>query len=182
MINWQWKTIDELESQYKYGLALYYAYATWQDEPKNIKVFLRLSFLVWNIVVERIKLVHDENIGDDVEDFIDFVPLLQELERYGKVHFHDHTEFLWMYGYMIYMFPFYFEDNDETVASELYQKAYDLQPDDPIVKMLYFEDKHWDKKTPEGQKRREAVSEILLERFQGNGEFQQYFIHVLNNK
>ena len=177
MIDWEWKAIDDLEAQEDYGQAMYQMYVVWQKDRMNLKVFLRLSFLVWIIVVEPFMTVDTSDIE---EDYIDFVPLLNDLEKFGQNHFQQHAEFLWMYGYMIYMFPFYFEADDETIASEMYQKAYDLQPDDPIVKMLYLEDNKNYKGIFDRRALREEVAQTLPERFRGNGEMQEYFRHVLN--
>ena len=184
-MDWTWREIDDLEAQRRYVQALNQMYDTWQEEPLNLKVFLRLSFLVWYLLVENISFSDTEDLKSVVEDSDELDSFLKELEAYGKTHFQQHPEFLWIYGYMTYMFPEFFAEGDDRIATEMYKKAYDLQPNDPVIKMLYFEMLYfanmydYTNSPPLGTVREDA-GKTVTERFQGDGKFQDYFRHVLN--
>jgi hypothetical protein len=184
MLDWTWKEIDALEAQGKYKQVLHHMYDTWQKEPMNLKVFLRLSFLVWYMLVENTTFSDMEDVKGKFEDLDDLESLLKELEAYGKTHFQHLPEFLWVYGYMTDMFPQFFAEGDDRIAAEMYKKAYELKPDDPVIKMLYFETLYFENKydyknSPPLGTLREKARNTLAERFQGEGEFQVYFRHVL---
>ena len=177
MIDWYWKEADELEKQEKWNEAKTFMHLEWKRDQKDLKKFIRLSFLCWYVVVDwgcidTTDLQHEE-----------YENLLKELTNHGLANNSEHPEFLWTFGYMISMFPYYFGEHEEweNIGREMLSKAYHLRPSDPIIKLVYL-GSHDSSKLDNGAMYKTAcleVAPILSLTFKGDGAFQRYFKEVL---
>ncbi|PGN02201.1 hypothetical protein CN955_24760, partial [Priestia megaterium] len=52
MKNWELKDTDQLEKESDWNAARDKLYHNWRENPHDLKVFLKLSFLCWYLVVE----------------------------------------------------------------------------------------------------------------------------------
>lgn len=182
MIVWSWEEVDEMEAKNNFKAAISHMREVWLNEPGNKKVFLRISFLAWHVVVEW--PTFDESDMEE-KDHTECVMLLRSLLIYGQDHFQENADFQWLFGYMMYLFPFYFGtdfDRMESTSREMLEKAYLLRPQDPIIKMTYFENRDNYTKDHDYYDLYQEVSSILSERFPGNGKLEEYFKEVLIRK
>jgi hypothetical protein len=178
MIDWYWKEVDTLEAKRKWKEAKDYMLSEWKRDSQNLKKFIRLGFLCWYVVVEwacidKTNLKHDE-----------YEHMLKELTNFGLNNFESDADFLWTFGYMISLFPFYFGDYEEWEVKgyKMLEKAYKLRPNDPVIKLIYFGSKLDAKHKKEYQDTCHIVTPILKSRFRGDGGLQQYFKQVLNRE
>ncbi|WP_100334107.1 hypothetical protein [Bacillus alkalisoli] len=177
MTDWYWKEADELEKQEKWYEAKNYMYLEWKNDQKDLKKFIRLSFLCWYVVVEWGCIETTDLLHEEYEN------LLKELTIHGFRKYSDQPDFLWTFGYMISMFPYYFGEHEEweNIGKEMLAKAYHLRPSDLISKMVYLgilDSSKLDNDTAY-KKACLEVSPILSLTFRGEGAFQRYFKEVL---
>lgn len=54
--------------------------------------------------------------------------------------FKKDVDFLWMFGYMISLFPYFFGEYEEWEqrGKKMIEEAMTLKPNDPIIEMLYL--------------------------------------------
>jgi hypothetical protein len=174
-MEWAWTKADELEAAGKYKAAMDYMAAVWKEEPLNLKVFLRLSFLSWYVAAEWGALTKTDLAEEHLEEF---EQLLKELTAFGFNHFQEETDFLWLFGYMISMFPYLF-DQEEEAGSRMIETARKLQPEDPVIHLVYLQNCNRKITHPEHVKIQKAASRVLGSTFDGNGEMQRYFKEIL---
>lgn len=174
MIDWYWKEADELEEQGKWDEAKDYMLSEWKKDPQDLKKFIRLGFLCWYVVVEW-GCIDTTDI-----DYDKYENMLKKLTNFGLNNFDD-ADFLWTFGYIISLFPFYFGEYEEweSKVGEVLEKAHNLRPDDPVIKLVYLGSKNDAQYKKEYQATCHIVAPILKSRFRGNGEMQQYFREVL---
>jgi hypothetical protein len=177
MINWCWPEVDQLEQKEDWNEARDYMYNEWKKEKLNLKKYLRLSFLCWYIVVES-GCLNDSTINDAEYEY-----LLMEIKDFGFKHFSQDSEFLWVYGYMISLFPYYFGEYEEweEKGNQMIYKAYKLNSQDPIVKYIYIRS-FPSSIVPGAREIEQVVNKLLPERFKGNGQLQSYFKEVLHER
>lgn len=178
MKNWELKDTDQLEKESDWNAARDKLYHNWKENPQDLKVFLKLSFLCWYLVVEW----GVENTSKVQEsDYDDYEELLQELYHYGILHFKEDAFFNAVFGFMIELFPEYFgEDYDKTkeFGDSLINKSFNLNKEDPFIELIYLSGR-----TPS---RNPAYSNAVEKHFttvknmlKGTGVFQEYFSYML---
>jgi hypothetical protein len=177
MVDWYWPEADQLEAEGHWNRARDYMLAEWKAEPHSKKKLIRLSFLCWYVLVEWQCL----DLSD--LDYDEYINLLRELTDFGLVHFHEDAEFLWVFGYMSSLFAYCFGEYEEWEQKGLamLERAFELEPNDPVTTMLFLGSKARD--TGKQKAYEEACQDAavtLSARFKGNGEMQQYFRHVLH--
>jgi hypothetical protein len=103
--------------------------------------------------------------------------MLKELTNFGLNNFDGDADFLWTFGYMISLFPFYFGEYEEweSKGHEMLEEAHNLRPNDLIIKWVYLGGKNDEQYKKEYQETCHIVASILKSRFRGDGELQQYF-------
>lgn len=177
LINWSWPEVDHLEVDEQYKAACDLMYNKWWEEPENLKVFLRLSFSCWYVITEYEVL---RNVDLEREELVDFESLLDELTMYGLREFQDAPDFLWIYGYMISLFPENFnESTDKEMGKFLIEEALNLRPEDPVIQLVYNDNFAGRKQNLAYEELCTTVRCLLRERFSGEGELQRYFRKVL---
>lgn len=174
MIVWSWKEVDDLEAQNKFKEALFLMHRVWLQEPANLKVYLRMTFLAWYVLVER---PFFDEIDMDDEDFDECLTLVRSLLFYGEEHFEGNAYYQWMIGYTMYMFPHIYGDYDrmEAKSREMLKKAYILFPEDPLIKMCYFDNRDHYKRNLAYSDLYEEVALLVPIIFPGNSSLESYF-------
>jgi len=172
MIDWRWTEVDTLESQERWDEAKSLLLKYWRETPTDLKVSIRLGFFCWYILVEQGPL------GIKDIDFSELENVLREVTQIGLDHFMTNEDFLWCFGYMISLFPYYFGDYEywEDKGLSMLKQAYELCPDEPVYRYSYFGSfPHIDKKSKDEL---HLVQAILDDRFQGEGILSEYFKSV----
>lgn len=172
MIDWRWAEVDTLESQGKWNEAKELLTKQWSLNP-DVKATIHLVFFCWYLLVE------DGPLGLDADiDFNGLESLLHQVTAVGLANFMDKEDFLWNFGYIITLFPYYFGEYElwEEKGEELLKKAHMRNPDEPVYKYSYL----WslpisrDKNDDEF----EELRAVLEEQFQGEGVLSRYFKSV----
>ncbi|RNF39385.1 hypothetical protein [Planococcus salinus] len=176
MMDWRWSRVDELETQEKYREAICYMHQVWQQKPMDLKVFLKLSFLCWYVVAEWGVFAASDLEEKDVEECEE---LLKSLTAFGHRHFQHHVEFLWLFGYMILLFPDFFGEQEQT-GVYMVKRAYEMKPQDPVIQLIHLSGQQTNPYEPKLEQIRKETALVLPERFQGSGDLQRYFKEVLN--
>ena len=170
MIDWRWMEVDTLEKQERWNEAKLLLIKHWRQNPNDIKVTIRLGFFCWYILVEEGPLgIKDVNF-DELETF------LKEVTHFGLANFATNEDFLWCFGYMISLFPFYFGDYEiwEAKGISMLKSAYELCPNEPVYRFSYLAScSNSDSKLELLQ-----VQAVLEDRFQGEGILSEYFKDV----
>ncbi|OIN67358.1 hypothetical protein BLD48_06965 [Exiguobacterium sp. KRL4] len=176
MIDWTWTEVDKLEKQEKWNEAKAYLLNSWRQNPADLKTVIRLGFFCWYVVVEQGPL----GIADADVDMDELETLLEEVTHFGLTHFMTNEDFLWCFGYMISMFPYYFGDYEqwEEKGISMLKRASELRPDEPIYTYSYLRsfsntyDKH--------KEVFQQVQIVLEDRFKGEGLLSDYFKNAFN--
>ena len=187
-MDYRWEAIDALEVEEKYAEALTLMVIEWEKHPEDLKVVIRLGFLCWYLIVEAGVLGDD---GLDAHGIIECEKLFSELAHFGQVTFPDDREFLWTFGYMISLFPDFFDlsaliaagnygEDQYELGEKMIERSYTLQPEDKIIQLIYLYNGPALSKSQEYKELCEEVALQLPVKFQGKGEMQQYFREVLN--
>ena len=171
MIDWTWVEVDRLEYQEKWNEAKVYLLNSWRQNPTDLKTTVRLGFFCWYVVVEQGPL----GITDAEIDTVELESVLTEVTNFGLAHFMTDEDFLWCFGYMISMFPYYFGDYEqwEEKGISMLKRAYELYPEEPVYKYSYlgsFSNTYRKLKDVLQQ-----VQTVLEDRFKGEGLLSEYF-------
>lgn len=173
MLNWA--EIDKLEESQKWCDAKYATLKRWYEDIMNSYSLIRLGFLCWYIIVEWGCI---DTTGMSEEDFSNCEAVLKEVTEFGINNFADDPEFLWIFGYMITLFPWYFGDHLEweKKGTDMLAFAHHLKPEDPVITMVCLNGQ------PERQYQDACQNSkaLLTTRFQGVGVMSTYFRQVLN--
>lgn len=163
------KEVTDLENKQQWQAAKEILFEQWEKNKDDLGILVRLGTLCWYILVfwERI-----ENVGLDNKSFND---TLEIVTSYGIDKFNDNVEFLWIFGYMISIFPYYFGDyfEYENIGKKMIEKAYNLAPNDPLIKMLFLNDDSEEYKVA-----CRKVSSSLNKRFNEDNPINRYFKNV----
>lgn len=141
--------------------------------PYESKAAIRLGFFCWYVLTEEV------SIEDNYLNFEDLETVLRQVTNFGLTNFMKHEEFLWCFGYMISLFPYYFGDDDlwSERGNSMLKSAYELNPNEQVYKYTYLASYS----TPE-EKSLEAEFQklqcVLEDRFQGVGILSEYFKSV----
>lgn len=172
MIDWRWQEVDTLESQERWNEAKSLLIKHWRQNPNDLKVIIRLGFFCWYVLVE------EGPLGIKDVDFDELETVLNEVTHFGLANFMTNEDFLWCFGYMISLFPYYFGDYDywEEKGILMLKRAYELCPDEPVYRYSYFSSLP----NNDGKLKDEfyQVQAVLEDRFQGEGVLSEYFKSV----
>ncbi len=175
MIDWRWVEVDTLENKDEWNEAKSLLINNWNQNPDDLKTVIRLGFLCWYVLVEEGPL----NIQEEDVDFDELETILRQVTDFGLANFGTNEDFLWCFGYMISLFPYYFGEFNywEEKGIFMLKRAYDICPDEPVYKYSYlgsFTNSDEKQLKDEFQK----VQVVLKNKFQGNGALSEYFKSV----
>ncbi len=172
MIDWRWPEVDALEGQQRWNEAKSLLIENWRKNPNNLKASIRLGFFCWYILVEEGPL----EIKD--VDFDEVQTVLNEVTHFGLANFMENEDFLWCFGYMISLFPYYFGDDEfwEEKGIAMLKHAYERFPDEPVYRYSYLGS--FSKPDEKLEEVFYQVQAVLEGRFQGEGVLAGYFKSV----
>lgn len=172
LIDWRWKEVDTLESQGKWNEAKKLLINHWSLNRSNLKTVIRLGFFCWYVLVE------EGPMGITGVDFDEIETTLRQVTDYGLDNFMNNEDFLWSFGYMISMFPYYFGDYEywEEKGKAMLKKAHELCPEEPVYRYSYLGS--FPNPYNEHKVEFEQLQAVLEERFQGEGVLSGYFKSV----
>jgi len=171
MIDWTWTEVDRLEKQEKWNEAKLYLLNSWRQHPEDLKTVIRLGFFCWYVTFEHGPLgITEKDINIE-----ELEALLKEVTHDGLRHFLNQEEFLWCFGYMIAMTPYYFGEDDEweEKGTSMLRRAHELCPDEPIYAYSYLGSFSNTYGTREYEL--QQVQNVLEDRFKGEGLLSDYF-------
>lgn len=164
------ESIYELENLQKWNEVKSSLKQLWTTQKGDIEIATHLGSICWYM------LVFWERIDNSALDENELMKILIEVTEFGWINFYDEPEFLWKFGYMIKLFPYYFGDYEKwkNMGFQLIEKAHKLKPDDPVITMIYLNDDS----LVEYKEACIKVNEQLLSRFNGIGVMDKYFRKV----
>lgn len=176
-MKWSIKITDDLEEKQKWGQAISELKQRWIAN-KGIKEAIKLGFLCWYVIVEE-HCINTEDV--DIEDAREN---LKYITRYSIDTYSGDIDILWIYGYMISMFPEQFESlgdylSVQQIGIDMITKAHMLRPDDSIIELIFMGSKKI-KDINKYEQVCKKVIPLLDEKFDGSGILSVYFKEVLN--
>lgn len=177
MIDWTWTEVDRLEKQEKWNEAKVYLLKSWRQHPDDLKTVIRLGFFCWYVTFEHGPLEITEN---DI-DIKELESLLKEVTHDSLRHFMNYEDFLWCFGYMIWMTPYYFGEYNEweEKGTSMLRRAHELCPDEPIYAYSYLRSFSNTYGTRENEL--QQIQNVLENRFKGEGLLSDYFKSTVFN-
>lgn len=165
--------IIELEESENY-ISAFEEYRKEFSVNQDFELWKSYYFFLWYIVVE------DSALG--IEKFVienKIESELKEVSLFGLKTFKNNPEALFVLGYTISLFPYYFGEYEksEDEAEQMLEKAYNIKPNDIIYKLAYLGSKA-ENQEEYRQVCVEAAPEVI-ERFNGKGLLNSYFKQVL---
>lgn len=174
MMDWRWTEVDTLESEGKWNEAKSLLIKNWNQNPSDLKTVTRLGFFCWYVLTEEGPLDIKDVDLDELET------VLRQITDFGLANFMTNKDFLWCFGYIISLSPYYFGDYEywEEKGISMLKRAYELCPDEPVYKYSYL----GSFPNPDGNLKDEfqQVHAVLEDRFQGEGVLSEYFKSVWN--
>jgi tetratricopeptide (TPR) repeat protein len=167
------KTILEIEDKGDFDKAFDLYNKLYKSDPSNFEIWKHFYFFLWIAI---------EDASSDFQDRINFRQRLTEMYDEGKKRFQKLTEFKFIAGWTISIFPYEYGDYEdlEKEGKEMLRQAHLGQPDDKVYKMAYlgsFDSNKEDYKQAEIE-----ANPVVLKTFEGEGLMNKYFKQVLIRK
>ena len=168
--------LETLEQEEKWIEAKDYLLELWNSDKNNVNNILRLGTECWYILAfwERLNIFNQEKIK--------YWKPLTEVKQYGEKFLCNNPTFLWIYGYMIKLFPYWFADIKdainvgEKIGKDMIIKAHILEPQNPISEMLSINNENSKAYKIACKKSKELLDTM----FDGQTEIEDYFKRVLD--
>ncbi|WP_366296436.1 hypothetical protein [Paenibacillus sp. AN1007] len=131
---------DEFETAKQYQEVFISTKSDWDRGKRDLDTCLNLGFLSWYLSVESGNPFITQGLNENDYEMIEST--LKEVSEEGIRKFSRNTKFLLIFGYMITLFPHHFGDYEhwESVGKNMLSKAYELEPSDPIIEMIFLAD------------------------------------------
>ncbi|WP_226793620.1 hypothetical protein [Bacillus sp. B1-b2] len=174
MINWEWTELDQLEKDENWHAAKALLLGTWKKYPHDLKVTLRLVFFCWYLIIE------DGPVNVKNMDLEELQTVLDEVTLFGLTNYNTDPAYLWCFGYMMSLFPYYFGDDFEMLEEKgksMLKQVYTKVPNDPVYKYSYLA--CISKKV--SSEVTLQLQAILEDRFKGEGLLSSYFKSIWGN-
>ncbi|MCP3743783.1 hypothetical protein [Paenibacillus sp. A3M_27_13] len=173
--------ISEFETATKYQEAFLSTKSEWDKGKRDLSICLNLGFISWYLSVESGNTFITQGLNDNDYEIIELT--LSEVTEEGIRNFSTETQFLLIFGYMITLFPHHFGDYEywESIGKNMLSKAYELEPSDPIIEMVFLADNM----RSEGYRNaclrsKEHIKEHIKDRFKNKGLMDKYFQDVFD--
>jgi hypothetical protein len=165
--------IIELEESENYISALE-QYQKQFSFNEDFELWKHYYFFLWYINVEEFALHMEAFIRENKLDIV-----LKEVALFGLKTFKNNPEALFILGYTISLFPYYFGEYEklESEAKQMLNKAHNIQSNDIIYKLAFLGSTDGNQEVYD-QVCVEAAPEVLI-RFNGKGLLNNYFKQVL---
>jgi hypothetical protein len=167
------KDILEIEDGGDYDKAFELYNRLYQTNPSDLEIWKHFYFFLWTAI---------EDASSEFHERINLRQKLQDLYDEGKEKFQDKTEFKFIAGWTVSIFPYEYGDYEdlEKEGKELLKQAHQEQPDDKVYKMVYLGS--FDSNKEEYRQAELEASPVVMSRFQGSGLLNRYFRQVLERK
>jgi hypothetical protein len=163
--------IFKLEDDEKFDEAFEAYNALYNNDRNDYEIWKHFYFFLWTAIEDAPSSFHDK---------IDLRYSLKVMFEEGKKTFSDNTDFNFIAGYTVSLFPYEYGDyvELEKEGQQMLFKATKLEPNNPIYRMVYLGS------IPDGDKQlyRQAVIEAapkVLDMFGGGGALNKYFKEIL---
>ena len=168
--------LEQIEQKNEWLQAKQFVYDNWRKDSNDLDKLVRVGTECWYVLTFWERLENTQNL-----DRTDFSTPLTEVKKYGFEHFADSDTFLWIFGYLIRLFPYWFSDFNGDLASwekagqDMIAQAYQINPENLIAKMLSLpEESEAYKSTCK------MLEKSLNEYFSGKSAIEVYFKKVLS--
>ncbi|MBU3160522.1 hypothetical protein KPL37_12280 [Clostridium frigoris] len=135
MNNTDCSEIDGYEKADKFVEAKNSLMKKWYENPYDLKILIRASFINWYLLVEWERTKHLNIDCDELADRIN------EIYDFGIKNFSENEEFLLAFGYMISVSPENFASCDYTSSYNngmlMLKKAFKINPNNDLIKLIY---------------------------------------------
>lgn len=171
--------ILELEEKEDFQAALDAYRIKYKSNPDDFEVWKFYYFFLWYINVEDFPL--------GLQGFVETNQLDKELKQVGfegLEKFSTIPEGLFVLGYTINLFPYYFGDYEEweEKGSQMIDQAADLAPANKIYRMVKIgQQPDWNENEEYQKACRNAAEDVKL-KYSGKGLLNSYFHEVLYRK
>jgi hypothetical protein len=141
---------------------------------QDFELWKHYYFFLWYITVEDLPLKMETFVAENKLEI-----RLKEVGLFGIEKFNNNPEALFVLGYTISLFPYYFGEYEkfEHEAEMMLEKAHNIQPNDIIYKLAYLGSTIGNEEAYK-QVCVEAAPKVM-ERFNGKGLLNNYFREVL---
>lgn len=178
--------IKALEARHQWISAALLQYHLWKKDPMNLNAILCAGTQVWyGILAIDYDMLNpkysQKNIDQDDEILYS---MLMEITRWGEKHFLHNAVFNVYFGYMIKVMPYFFLDYEgdydgwQSKGIGMIGYAYRVEPENPLVKAMYYESLGGDIGKQYDAACKELWSNMTLDRW-GDSEVQLYFYRIL---
>ena len=168
--------LSELEQAEHWDEAVNLLYDNWCSDKENVEKLCRVLFECWYVM--------DDTMNDEMLLFSKCQEKLIEVTQYGVTHCSSDPLFLWLAGYAISLFPFFFyEGNNSALAGEWEQKGKEMlicstkiAPDNLIAKVFFY---GLESNNPDYLLEKLALAPHLDDLIPGNSAIERYFRAIL---
>ena len=174
-MNQNFENIFKLESEEKYNEAYFQYKSELKSSSLNFEIWKYYYFFLWSMLEDvngNFTIFKNEDLRNELK---------KELE-FGLRNFDNITEFNFIAGYTISIFPYEFGDYDqlEKFGKKLLSKASKLEPNNLLFKMVFLgclENANVEQKK-EYNNLKSKVKKEILEKHVGNGLLNEYYNQV----
>lgn len=166
--------IFELENAEKYNEAYYLYQKQTSENNTDFEIWKYYFFFLWCMI---------EDVTGIFTVEIDLRKTLEIELKYGLNKFSESAEFNIIVGYAICIFPYEFGDYEELEekGNEMLKKASEMEPTNPIYKMIYLGSKSMNNEEQSLYKKACESSKLILKnKYNGKGLLNKYFTQVFN--
>jgi hypothetical protein len=168
------KDIFELESNEKYNEAYSLYHKLFSENETDFEMWKYYFFFLWSMI---------EDVNGQFTKVADLRTELETELKNGLKKYSDLAEFNFIAGYAISIFPYEFGDYEklEKEGNEMLKKASEMEPNNPIYKMVYLGSKDLNNKEQSLYEKACVESKLILKaKHSGKGLLNEYFNQVFN--
>lgn len=168
------KEVFILEDAHEFDKAFNAYSDLYNGNKKDYEIWKHFYFFLWIAI---------EDAPSNFQEKVDLGRLLQLMYEEGRRNFADLADFNFIAGYTVSIFPYEYGDYEdlENEGQEMLRKAYRLEPDNIIYKLVYL-----GCNPPDGRggykEVRAAAAPIVSKVFSGAGALNKYFREVLSDR
>lgn len=162
---WKIEDSNDFDKAFDLYLKLY------ESDKTNFEIWKHFYFFLW---------ISIEEASEKFQNKIKLRDRLKELYEVGKTYFYTLTEYKFITGYTVSLFPYEFGDYEdlEKEGNDLLFQASQIEPENKIYRMVYLGSIVSEKEVY--RKSEIEASPIVLEKYKGAGFLNRYFREVLN--
>jgi len=173
-MNQNLEQIFELEAAEKYNEAYSEYKKLILENNADFETWKYYFFFLWSMI---------EDVSGILKKDIDIRTELESELKNGLNKYSELSEFNFIAGYAISIFPYEFGDYEELEikGKEMLKKAFELEQSNPIYKMVYLGSKSLNDKEQSLYKKACAESKLILKiNYYGKGLLNEYYNQVFN--